>query len=66
MLKQILALDGAQQLNKNEQTEINGGRRNPIPPGYVVNCNGQPHGTPCTNADGTCPGICAGNQCAMY
>lgn len=29
MLKNILKLDGAQQLSKNEQKEISGGRRNP-------------------------------------
>lgn len=35
MLKNILNLDGAQQLSKNEQKEINGGIRVPRP----FNCN---------------------------
>ncbi|MEM9822503.1 MAG: hypothetical protein AAF985_15580 [Bacteroidota bacterium] len=65
MLKTILQLSGAQSLGRTEQIEISGGRR-ALPPGYVVNCNGQPNGTPCSNADGTCPGICFNTQCAMY
>jgi hypothetical protein len=40
MLKNIIKLDGAQQLSKNEQKEINGGR--PVPCRYDYQCTGVP------------------------
>jgi hypothetical protein len=52
MLKNILNLDGAQQLSKNEQKEINGGRKlytgtcENLPGGWQMIC---PTGTTCVD-----------------
>ena len=53
MLKNILNLEGAQQLSKNEQNEINGGKT----PNW---CVGQPNGTKCGGAGYYCRnGVCS-------
>ncbi len=53
MLKNILKLDGAQQLSKNEQKEINGGR--PFPCRYDSDCTATPPaGTIYRCVRGTC------------
>lgn len=54
MLKNILKLSGAQELSKNQQKSINGGR----PPGCqgtdVTNCGTPPAGTIYRCIGGTC------------
>ncbi len=45
MLKNILKLNGAQEMSKKELQTINGGG---------LNCKGRPDGTPCGNGGAKC------------
>jgi hypothetical protein len=58
MLKNILNLDGAQELTRNEQKSINGGRRKC---GWPNAC---PNGVPCCD-DGYCKDIINENSCFL-
>lgn len=62
MLKNISNLEGAQQLNKEQQQSINGG-------GLSCNksCSGNNNGSLCFK-DGHCgcPGYCSGSECILY
>ena len=59
MLKNILKLNGAQQLNKVEQLNINGGGGLGC---LVYSCTGEPDGTSCINTSGNLSG-CNGGLC---
>ena len=68
MLKNILNLKGAQQLNKNEQSEINGGKSAPDCPAQI-GCAGLSSGDTCwasgTSCAPACPGVC-GNSGGFF
>jgi len=69
MLKNILKLDGAQQLNKNAQIEIDGGKA--APPPCEVGCANLSSGAFCwasgTSPNCYCPGECnSSGMCIAY
>ncbi|NAS31429.1 hypothetical protein GTQ40_10635 [Flavobacteriaceae bacterium R38] len=63
MLKNILKLDGAHIIKKDEQREINGGKI-----GCPSSCAGRPRGARCySGGHCDCPGECGSNgQCNIY
>jgi hypothetical protein len=62
MLKNILKLDGAQQLSKNEQKEISGGKR--LCSGFKPCCGEFPAGTLMPDRYGSsCPLVVCDSSC---
>ncbi|TYP76086.1 hypothetical protein BD809_102301 [Aquimarina intermedia] len=63
MLKNILQLNGVQELNKEQKSKLSGGGRDPRPPvteGVCVDNQGYFYFRPCTETcdDGTVPQDC--------